>query len=134
MPKNKVQFQKGISIHRFIEKYGTEIQCQKQLFNMRWPNGYRCPYCGYDKYCQLKSRALYQCNKCHFQASLISGTLFSYSKLALTTWFLAIYFITQEKNGISALELSRLLGVSYNATWRLKKKLMQAMKERDVSF
>ena len=36
MPKNKVQFQKGISIHRFIEKYGTEIQCQKQLFNMRW--------------------------------------------------------------------------------------------------
>ena len=62
---------------------------------------------------------------------MISGTLFAHSKLPLTTWFLAIYFVTQEKNGISALELSRLLGISYNATWRLKQKLMQAMKERD---
>lgn len=53
------------------------------------------------------------------------------SKLPLTIWFLAIYLITQEKNGVSALELSRSLGISYNATWRLKHKLMQAMKERD---
>ena len=62
---------------------------------------------------------------------MTAGTLFAYSKLPLTTWFLAIYLITQEKNGVSALELSRLLGISYNATWRLKHKLMQAMKERD---
>ncbi len=38
---------------------------------------------------------------------------------------------TQEKNGISALELSRQLGISYNATWRMKHKIMQAMKSRD---
>ncbi|CED61668.1 transposase, IS1595 family [Moritella viscosa] len=98
---------------------------------MRWPMGYRCPNCDHNKCCKLKSRALYQCNKCHFQTSLISGALFAHSKLPLTTWFLAIYFVTQEKNGISAPELSRLLGISYNATWRLKQKLMQAMKERD---
>lgn len=42
-----------------------------------------------------------------------------------------IYFITQEKNDISVLELSRLLGITYNATWRVKQKLMQAMKELD---
>ena len=42
-----------------------------------------------------------------------------------------IYLITQEKNGISALELSRQLGISYNATWRMKHKIMQAMKSRD---
>jgi len=131
MAKNKVQFQKGISIHRFMTMYGSETQCQKQLFNMRWSSGYCCPNCGHDKYCQLKSRPLYQCNQCHFQASLTSGTIFAHSKLPLTTWFMAIYFITQEKNGISALELSRLLGISYNATWRVKQKLMQAMKERD---
>ena len=126
-----VQFQKGISIQSFLEKYGSEEQCQKQLFQMRWRSGFKCSKCGHDKHCQLKSRALYQCNKCHHQSSLISGTLFEHSKLPLTTWFLAIYFITQEKNGISILELSRHLGISYNATWRLKHKLMQAMKERD---
>ena len=131
MAKNKVQFQKGISIHRFISMYGAEEQCQERLFSMRWPMGYRCPECGHDKYCQLKSRSLYQCNRCHHQASLTAGTLFSASKLPLMTWFLAIYLLTQEKNGISALELSRQLGVSYNAAWRVKHKLMQAMKEFD---
>ena len=51
--------------------------------------------------------------------------------MPLNIWFLAIYLITQEKNGISALELSRQIGVSYNAEWRMEHKLMQAMKERD---
>ena len=92
MAKNKVQFQKGISIHRFMAMYGSETQCQKQLFNMRWSSGYCYPNCGHDKYCLLKSRRLYQCNQCHFQASLTSGTIFAYSKLPLTTWFMAIYF------------------------------------------
>lgn len=58
--------------------------------------------------------------RCHHQASLTAGTLFS-----------AIFLLTQEKNGISALELSRQLGISYNAAWRIKHKLMQAMKECD---
>lgn len=131
MAMNKVQFQKGISIHKFISIYGSEEQCQKRLFTMRWPMGYRCPECGHDKYCQLKSRPLYQCNRCHHQASLTAGTLFAASKLPLRTWFLAIYLLTQEKNGISALELSLQIGVSYNTAWRVKHKLMQTMKEFD---
>ncbi len=84
MAKNHVQFQKGISIHQFMKMYGTEEQCQKRLFEMRWPTGYRCPNCLHDKYCQLQSRALFQCNRCHHQASLISGTLFAHAKLPLT--------------------------------------------------
>ncbi len=131
MSRNKVQFQKSISIHSFIEKYGSEEQCKNHLFALRWPNGFHCPYCGHDHYCQLKSRALYQCNQCHHQTSLVAGTLFEGTKLPLRLWFLAIYLITQEKNGISALELSRQLGISYNATWRMKHKIMQAMKSRD---
>ena len=131
MAKNKVQFQKSICIHAFIRRYGDEAQCQQRLFQMRWPDGYHCPNCGHIHSCQLKSRPVYQCNKCHHQASVTASTLFAYSKLPLRVWFLAIYLITQEKNGISALELSRQLGISYNATWRLKHKLMQAMKERD---
>ncbi|WP_421851776.1 IS1595 family transposase [Marinomonas sp.] len=131
MAKNKVQFQKGLSIHAFMSKFGTEEQCRKRLFDMRWPAGYRCEYCGCDQYCELTARQLYQCNRCHHQGSLTSGTLFSSSKLPLKVWFLAIYLMTQEKNGISALELSRQLGISYNAAWRMKHKLMQTMKERD---
>ncbi len=49
----------------------------------------------------------------------------------MRTWFLAIHLLTQNKNGISALSLRRHPGVSYNAAWLVKHKLMQAMVERD---
>jgi hypothetical protein len=64
---------------------------------------------------------------------VISGTIFAATKLPLRTWFLGIYLVTQPKNGISALELMRQLGITYNAAWRMKHKLMQVMKERDDS-
>jgi len=73
----------------------------------------------------------YQCNKCHHQTSLTAGTIFHSTKLPLTTWMLAIYLITQAKNGISALELKRVLGVSYKTSWIIKQKLMQTMFERE---
>ena len=63
--------------------------------------------------------------------SVTAGTILDSTKLALRTWFLAMYLLTQTKNGISGLELSRQLGVSYNTAWSLKHKLMQVMKERD---
>ena len=131
MAKNKVQFQKGMPLTQFLAQYGKEEQCENSLFKLRWPMGFQCPNCGHTKHCKLNSRAVFQCNKCRHQASLTAGTIFESTKLPLTTWFLAIYLITQEKNGISILELSRHLGISYNATWRMKHKLMQAMKERD---
>ena len=112
--KNKVQFQKGYSLTEFMKDYGTEEQCRKALFQSRWPQGYVCPECGGKTYCTLKARAVYQCNRCHHQHSLISGTIFSATKLPLTTWFLAIHLVTQAKTGISALSLHRQLGVSYN--------------------
>jgi hypothetical protein len=64
---------------------------------------------------------------------VISGTIFAATKLPLRIWFLGIYLVTQPKNGISALELMRQLGITYNAAWRMKHKLMQVMKERDDS-
>jgi transposase-like protein len=131
--KNKVQFQKGFSLSEFMKHYGTEAQCRQALFQWRWPQGYVCPECGGSSYCTLKTRAVYQCNRCHHQHSLISGTIFSATKLALTTWFLAIHLLTQAKTGISALSLRRQLGVSYNTAWSIKQKLMQVMKERDDS-
>ncbi|WP_461606184.1 transposase, partial [Aeromonas allosaccharophila] len=83
------------------------LQCQQRLFDIRWPQGFQCPNCGHTHACKLKSRPVYQCNQCHQQTSLTAGTLFAYSKLPLSIWFLAIYLMTQEKNGVSALELSR---------------------------
>ena len=46
MAKNKVQFQKSMNIHAFIKRYGSEDLCQQRLFDIRWPQGFRCPNCG----------------------------------------------------------------------------------------
>ena len=133
MAQNKVQFQKGLSLPSFLENYGTEEQCFEALVRWRWPNGFVCPACGHDKYCMLNTRSLFQCNKCRHQASVKANTIFEHTRLPLTKWFLGIYFITQDKKGISALELKRCIGVSYPAAWRMKQKLMQVMLERDDS-
>ncbi len=131
MPKNKVQFQRGLSLHHFQRSYRTEDQCQRALLKSRWPNGFICPQCGHDKCYKLNTRYLYQCKKCRYQCSITSGTIFDSSKLPLSVWFLAIYLITQSKDGISSLNLSRFLGVSANAALRIKHKLQQVMKDHD---
>jgi hypothetical protein len=71
---------------------------------------------------------------CRLQTSVKAGTLFHKSKLPLSTWFLAIYLLTQSKNDISALELSRQLGVRYDTAWAMKHKLMAVMSERNKAY
>jgi hypothetical protein len=83
---------------------------------------------------KARGRKTFQCNTCHHQTSLIAGTLFEGTKLALTVWFLAIYLISQAKTGLSALALKRDLGVSYPTAWLIHHKLMQAMVEREAGY
>lgn len=129
MTINQVQFQKGLSLDKFIERYAAEESCKKALFKAKWPKGYICPNCDCIKHCQL-TRGNYQCNQCRHQTSLISGTIFQGTKLPLRKWFLAMYLLTQHKKGVSALQLSRDLGVNYKTAWSVKHKLMQTMMER----
>ena len=133
MSKNTVQFQSGYSLPELFHDYGTEEQCRQSFFEWKWPTGFICPECGSHSFCTLKTRNLYQCNHCHHQTSLTSGTIFASTNLPLTQWFLAIHLITQSKTGLSALELKRQIGVSYNTAWSMKQKIMQVMKERDDS-
>jgi transposase-like protein len=133
MAKNKVQFQHGMSLAQFLSIYGTEEQCRTALFKMRWPQGFECPKCGHTGYCEIQSRRVYQCHRCHSQTSLIRGTIFAATKLPLKIWFLGIYLITQAKDGVSSLNMARTMGISANAALRMKHKLQQVMKERDDS-
>lgn len=132
MGKNPVLLQKGLSMREFLERYGTEAQCAEALFGWRWPQGFVCPEYGHAAgYSRVQTRGLLTCRHCPHQTSLTAETVFSHSKLPLTTWFLALYLLTQQKNGISALELKRHLGVSYPTAWMVKHKLLQTMLERD---
>ena len=133
MPMNRVQFQPGLSMPEFLERYGREEQCEAALSAARWPKGFVCPACGSTARTSFVRGGLryWQCGSCAHQCSLISGTVFEATKLPLTRWFLAMQLITQAKNNVSALELMRQLGVSYRTAWLLKHKLMQAMCVRE---
>jgi len=115
MAKNKIQFQKGLSLTDFLSQYGTEEQCREALFKMRWPQGFQCPKCGHQGYCEIRDRKVYQCYKCHAQTSLIQGTIFAGTKLPLRLWLMGIYLVTQAKDGISSLNLARTVGIMLSA-------------------
>lgn len=130
MPMNRVQFQKGLSLPEFMDRYGTDEQCEQALVAARWPSGFVCPVCGVMQSrtsFRREGRLYWQCAGCQHQCSVISGTVLEATKLPLTRWFLAMQLLTQAKNNVSALELTRQLGVSYRTAWLVKHKLLQAM-------
>src|SRR5918911_1671624 len=124
---------RGLSEAAFRERFGTEEACREALFGMRWREGLTCPACGHRGFCQLKTRKLFQCNRCKRQVRLTDGTVFQDTKLPLTAWFAAIYHLTQSKNGISSIELGRRLGVEQGTAWLVKQKLMRAMAAREAA-
>jgi len=134
MAMNRVQFQAGMSLLTFLERYGTEEQCWEALRRARWPQGFVCPRCthtGASTFVRGAQR-LWQCQHCRAQISLTAGTPLASTKVPLRVWWLAIYLVSQAKNGIAALELSRQLGVCYRTAWRLKHKLMAAMADQEA--
>jgi hypothetical protein len=133
MAMNKVQFQKGLSMQEFLDRYGSAEQCEQALKAWRWPQGFVCPTCGSEVHSSFRRGTLLylQCSNCRYQCSLISGTIFEATKLPLTRWFLAMHLLTQAKNNVSALELMRHLGVSYRTAWLVKHKLMEIMRQRE---
>jgi transposase-like protein len=135
MAMNRIQFQPGLSLSEFLRDYGTESHCAAALEKARWPQGFTCPACNNQRHCIVwhGSVKTFQCNRCHRQATLTAGTIFHSSKLPLVKWFQAIYFLTQTKNNVSALELMRMIGVCYRTAWRIKHKLMQTMCGREES-
>lgn len=122
----------GLSETAFREFYGDEASCRQMLFELRWRDGLVCPLCDGRSFCALRTRQVFQCNRCKKQLRLTAGTVFDNTKLPLTTWFLAIYHLTQSKGGISSIELGRRLGVKQPTAWLMKHKLMRVMAGREA--
>jgi transposase-like protein len=133
MEMNRIQFQQGLSLPEFLGSFGSEEQCCEALRGARWPKGFVCPGCRGATSWVISSggRSLFQCATCRHQTSLTAGTMFADTKLPLTTWFLAIYLISQAKTGLSALALKRQIGVSYRTAWLMHHKIMRAMAQRE---
>ena len=109
------------------DRFATEDACREYLMHLRWPDGFVCPRCkhlgGW-----LATRGRVVCKGCRHQASVTAGTIFQDTHKPLRLWFRAIWQVTSQKNGASALNLQQVLGLgSYLTAWTWLHKLRRAM-------
>ena len=123
----------GIDYPRTFQEFdiwfASEENCLEYVAKLRWPDGFRCPACGViAENPSLMERGLYLCRQCKHQTSITAGTLFHKTHKPLRIWFLAMWFVTSQKHGASALGLKRVLGLgSYNTAWEWLHKLRRGM-------
>ena len=107
--------------------FSTEKACREYLFRLRWPHGFICPYCGKTEYWKIREIKL-RCAACRRLTSITAGTIFQDTHTPLTVWFRAIWWVTTQKNGASAMNLQRVLGLkSYETAWTWLHKFRRAM-------
>jgi transposase-like protein/transcription elongation factor Elf1 len=112
----------------FERRFSTDAACRAYLLQLRWPDGFRCPRCGQAKGWPVRDRGLMQCTACGRQTSVTAGTIFQDIRTPLPVWFRAMWAVTSQKTGISALGLQRELGLrSYKTAWAWLHKLRRAM-------
>ncbi|MGZ5978499.1 MAG: IS1595 family transposase [Isosphaeraceae bacterium] len=117
-----------LSLGEFAERFATEAACRAYRQELRWPDGFRCPSCRGQRAWPTGRGELMECSSCHRQISVTAGTIFEGTRKPLLMWFRAIWWVTNQKTGVSALGLKRLLGLgSYQTAWAWLHKLRRAM-------
>jgi transposase-like protein/Zn ribbon nucleic-acid-binding protein len=122
-----------MTFEEFTTRFATEEQCREYLYQLRFSNGFICPKCENSKAWPV-GETLFECSKCGHQTSVIAGTIFQDTRTPLKTWFTAIWWITTQKNGASAIGLQQVLGLkSYKTAWTWLHKIRKAMVHPDRS-
>ena len=111
----------------FESRFASEQACRDYLFALRWPDGFGCPGCGHERAWPVR-KVWFECARCGRQTSVTGGTIFQDTRKPLRLWLRALWHITSQKHGASALGLQRVLGLgSYQTAWTGMHKLRRAM-------
>ena len=115
------------TLMEFERRFCSEEACREYLFQLRWPDGFVCPRCQHKKAWKT-DRELYHCTNCGFETSVTAGTIFHGTRKPFQWWFRAMWYMTNQKYGVSALGLQRALGLgSYHTAWTWMHKLRRVM-------
>lgn len=120
------------TVKQFNDKYPNDDVCLEEIFNHRYENLEVCPHCEKAfKYYRVKNRKCYKCAYCGHELHPLADTIFHKSSTSLKNWFFAIYLFANSKNGVSAKELERHLGVTYKTAWRMAKQIRLLFENQD---
>jgi transposase len=112
------------TIKQFNQKYPNDDACLHEIFINRYETLTNCPSCKKKtKFYKVSNRKCYACQFCGYQIHPLANTIFHKSDTSLKNWFFAIYLFANSKNGVSAKELERQLGVTYKCAWRMAKQI-----------
>ena len=123
----------GYTIDTLHEQFPSDEACLDYIFQKQYSALPACLKCGVinPKYYRVRKRKCYECNDCGYQLSPLANTIFHKSETPLTKWFYAIYLFSVGKNGVSAKEIERHLGVTYKTAWRMAKQIRFMMQQSD---
>lgn len=116
---------------QFQAQYPDDAACLQAVLARRYGSTDVCPHCGVvGKLTRIEGRRAFACKEgCHIYPC--AGTVFEKSRTTLTDWFYAMYLMTATRNGVSAKELQRQLGVTYKCAWRIGHQIRELMTARD---
>lgn len=115
--------------------FPNEEACLEWLISWLYPNGVFCVECDkVTKHYKIKARKVYSCSKCGHFIHPMSGTIFNNSHVPLTSWFEAIWMMSANKSGTSAIQISRHIGVTHATAWRMMHKIRSMMDSTNDMF
>ncbi len=114
------------TIKDFRAEFPTEKSCLDYIFAQKHPDKVKTHYYVAGRKCYADSKGK--------QIHPVAGTVFEKSSTPLTLWFFAIYLFSVSRNGVSAMELQRQLGVTYKCAWRMAKQIRALMTQGDGKF
>jgi hypothetical protein len=122
-------------LNEFMAEFPTEEDCIRFLYQLKWPSGFICPRCNHSQAYTIQTRRLplYECACCRHQTSLTVNTVMEGSKTSLFKWLIALFLVSRPSSGISALQLSKKINVTYKTAWLMLHKIRHAMSEADAS-
>ncbi len=113
---------------QFHDWFPDEAACRRYLERIRWRDGFVCPRCGEAGEAFHGSRNRWICRHCRHQSSVTAGTVFDKTRTPLRSWLAAVWYLTNQKQGVTALGLQRVLGLgSYQTAWAILHRLRRAM-------
>jgi transposase-like protein len=113
---------------QFLDWFPDEVACIAYLEGLRWPHGFVCVRCGVADAAYRGSRGRWMCRHCRHQCTVTAGTVFEKTRTPLRSWLAAVWYVTNQKQGVTALGLQRVLGLgSYQTAWAMLHRLRRAM-------
>ena len=113
---------------QFLDWFPDDESCRRYLEGIRWKQGFECPACGVADVAFQGSRGRWICRHCRRQSTVTAGTIFAKTRTPLRSWLAAVWYIVNQKQGVNALGLQRVLGLgSYQTAWAMLHRLRRAM-------